>query len=342
MKALVFDDHGGPEVVQLREVADPEPGHGQVRVRVAACGVNHLDIWVRAGMPGVGPMPHILGSEVAGTVERLGSGVEGLNVGETVVVLPGRGCGHCEFCRAGREQVCPRYRVLGNQRQGGYAEFVVVDADDCYVVREDQWSLVEWAAVPLVFQTAWHMLFDRAGLRPGDRVLVESGGSGVGTAALQIAKLAGASVAATAGGESKRRRLVALGVDLAIDHSLGQVRTAVREWTGGRGVDIVVAHVGGETFNESLASLARGGRLITCGATAGPKVQLDLRFLFTREQTISGAYLGTRSDLESVVQLVGQGKLKPIVDRVFPFEEYGQAMMRLTEREVFGKVVLTP
>ncbi len=341
MRAIVFDRHGGPEVLELRNIAAPEPAYGEVRVKVVACGVNHLDIWVREGMPGVMPMPHILGSEVAGTIEKLGQGVTGLKVGDSVIVVPGRGCGACEFCRAGQEQVCARYAVLGNQRQGGYAEFVVVPQRDCLVVSTERWSLVEWAAVPLVFKTAWHMLCDRGGLRSADYVLVESGGSGVGVAAIQIALNAGARVAATARGEAKRARLVALGVDLAIDYTAVETRKAVRDWTEGRGVDIVVSHVGGTTFTESMACLARHGRLVTCGATAGAKVEIDLRYLFTREQAILGAYLGTAADLERVVRLMSLGKLRPVVDRTFPLAEYKSAVARLADRDVFGKVVIT-
>jgi NADPH:quinone reductase-like Zn-dependent oxidoreductase len=341
MIAIVFDRHGGPEVLERREVPDPEPGPGEVRVRVAGCGVNHLDLWVRGGMPGVAPLPHIIGSEISGTIDRLGPGVSGLELGQAVLVIPGRGCGRCEFCHAGREQLCPEYRVLGNQRQGGYAELVVVNAGDCVPVN-DRWPLVEWAAIPLVFQTAWHMLFDRGGLRAGQDVLVESGGSGVGTAAIQVAKLAGARVVATAGGEAKCQRLEGLGVDLALDHQAGDVRRRVRDWTGGRGVDLVIAHVGGATFTESMACLARGGRLVTCGATAGPRVEVDLRFLFTRELTVTGAYLGTRADLDAVVRLAAQGRLRPVIDRVFPLANVQEAHRRVSERDLFGKLVLAP
>jgi NADPH:quinone reductase-like Zn-dependent oxidoreductase len=341
MIAVVFDRHGGPDVLERREVPDPEPGPGEVRIRVAGCGVNHLDLYVRQGIPGVEPFPHIAGSEVSGTIDRLGPRVTGLQPGQGVLVAPGSGCGHCEYCHAGREQICPRFRVLGNQRQGGYAEYVVVDADDCLPIN-DRWPLTSWAAVPLVFQTAWHMLFDRGDLRAGQDVLVESAGSGLGTAAIQVAKLAGARVAATAGGEAKIRRLEEMGVDLAVDHQAEDVRRGVREWTGGRGVDLVVAHVGGPMLTVSLACLARGGRLVTCGATAGPVVTIDLRFLFTRELSLVGAYLGTRADLEEVVKLVAAGKLNPVVDRVYPLAEAAEAQRRMADRDLFGKLVLAP
>ena len=341
MIAVVFDRHGGPDVMGLREMPDPEPGHGQVRVRVAGCGVNHLDLWVREGMPGVAPLPHIAGSEVSGTIDRLGPGVSRLREGQGVLVIPGRGCGTCEYCHAGREMICPSFRVLGNGRQGGYAEFVVVEEGDCLPVGSPP-SLVEWAAVPLVFQTAWHMLFDRGGLRPGQDVLIEAAGSGVGTAAIQVAKLAGARVVATAGGAAKRDRLAAMGVDLALDSRADDVRKRVKEWSGGRGVDLVFSHVGGDTFTESMACLSRGGRLVTCGATAGPRVELDLRFVFSRELTLSGAYLGTRSDLDAVVRLISQGRLTPVVDRVYPLAEFQEAHRRMADRDLFGKLVLTP
>ena len=256
-------------------------------------------------------------------------------------MIPGRGCGTCEYCHAGREMICPSFRVLGNGRQGGYAEFVVVEEGDCLPVGSPP-SLVEWAAVPLVFQTAWHMLFDRGGLRPGQDVLVEAAGSGVGTAAIQVAKLAGARVVATAGGAAKRDRLAAMGVDLALDSRADDVRKRVKEWSGGRGVDLVFSHVGGDTFTESMACLARGGRLVTCGATAGPRVEIDLRFVFTRELTLSGAYLGTRSDLDAVVRLISQGRLTPVVDRVYPLADFQEAHRRMADRDLFGKLVLTP
>lgn len=342
MRAIVFDRPGGPEVLELRELPDPEPGHGQVRVKVAGCGVNHLDLWVREGLPGVGPLPHIPGSEVSGTVESLGPGVEGLAVGKTVVVVPGRGCGRCEFCHEGRENICPGFKVLGNQRQGGYGEYVVVDAADCFPVPTDRVDLTSWAAVPLVFQTAWHMLINLGRLRAGETVLVESGGSGVGSAAIQVARLAGARVAATAGGPAKKKRLEGLGVDLALDYQADDVRRRIREWTGGKGVAFVFAHVGGPVMTESLACLARGGRLITCGATAGPVIQLDLRFLFTREQSIGGAYLGTRADLDAVIKEVALGRLRPTVDHVYRLDEVHEAHRRVADRDLFGKLILRP
>jgi NADPH:quinone reductase-like Zn-dependent oxidoreductase len=220
MRAASFDHHGGPEVLAIRDWADPEPGPGQVRVRVAGCGVNHLDIFVRQGIPGVGPFPHIPGSEVSGTIDRLGAGVEPgrIEVGTAVVVAPGRGCGRCRDCRRGRDNLCADFRVLGNQRQGGFAEFVVVSADDCIPVG-DRIPLADWAAVPLVFQTAWNMLHALGSVRSGDEVLVESAGSGVGTAAIQVAMLAGARVIATAGGAEKCERLRSMGVKRVIDHT---------------------------------------------------------------------------------------------------------------------------
>ncbi|GAC1336487.1 MAG: zinc-binding dehydrogenase [Isosphaeraceae bacterium] len=342
MRAILMDKPGGVETLEVREVADPEPGPGQVRVRVAGCGVNHLDLWIRDGLPGSGPWPHILGAEVSGTIDKLGSNVAGVEVGKPVLVMPGKGCGRCEYCHSCRENICPFFQVLGNQRQGGYAEFVVVDAGDCVPVPIDRVSLVDWAAVPLVFQTAWHMLFGLGKLQAGETVMIESAGSGVGTAALQVAKLAGARVIVTAGGEEKRLRLEGMGVDLAIDHQTQEVRKLVKAWTGGRGVDLVFAHVGGEALTESLACLARGGRLVTCGATAGPLVTIDLRFFFTRELSLTGAYLGTRADLDAVVRQVSLGRLQPVVDRVYPLADVQSAHRRVTNRDLFGKLVLSP
>ena len=341
MDAVVFDRHGGPEVLEFRELPDPVPGPGEARVRVAACGVNHLDLWVRAGIPGVGPFPHILGSEVSGTVDKLGPGARGVAIGDRVLLAPGRGCGRCEFCRQGREQICAEFRVLGNGRQGGYAGFVVANARDCIPI-SDRYSLTEWAAVPLVFQTAWHMLIGISKLRPGQTVLVESAGSGVGSAAIQVAKLAGATVIATAGGEAKRAWAeTVMGADVAIDHQADDVRKRVRAATSGRGVDVVFSHVGGATFPQSMSCLARGGILVTCGATAGPIVEVDLRFLFTRELKIAGAYLGTRADLSEIIHLVSTGRLRPVVDSSFPLRDFAKAHERIARRDVLGKIVLT-
>lgn len=325
----------------MREWPTPGPGHGEVLIKVAGCGLNHLDLWVRDGLPGVAPMPHILGSEVAGRIAALGGPVEGLAVGDAVIVVPGHGCGRCALCNEGRESICPRFTVLGNQRQGGCAEFVVVDQRDCIKVG-DRIPLTNWAAVPLVFQTAWHMLFDLGHLKTGETVLIESAGSGVGTAAIQIAKLAGARVIATVGGEAKCRRVADLGADIAIDHQANDVRKDVREVTGGQGADVVFAHVGGPNFASTLACLARGGRLVTCGATAGPNIEIDLRFVFTRELTITGAYLGTRSNLDRVVELVNAGKLQPVVEHVYRLDEIRDAHARMARRDLVGKLVIAP
>lgn len=342
MIAIVFDKHGGPEVLERREVPDPEPGHGQVRIKVAGCGVNHLDLWIRGGIPGVAPLPqHILGSEISGTVEKLGTGVTSLKLGQAVLMIPGHGCGRCLACHEGQEQRCASFTVLGNQRQGGYAEYVVVEASDCVPVN-DRWPLTHWAAVPLVFQTAWHMLFDQGRLEAGQDVLIESAGSGVGTAAIQIAKMAGARVIATAGSTAKRARIEAMGADAAIDYTQEDVRKRVRELTGGRGVDLVFSHVGGAAFAQSFACLTRGGRLVTCGATAGPVVEIDLRFVFTRELTLTGAYLGTRADLDKVVQLVAAGRLQPAIDHVYPLADFAEAHRRMSGRDLIGKLVLAP
>lgn len=343
MKAVVFDRHGGPEVLELRELPDPVPGPGEALVRVRACGINHLDLWVRAGLPGVAvPMPHVLGNDVVGEIAALGDGVEGLAVGAGTLVHPTLSCGECPACLAGEDNLCRQYDVLGRRRNGGYAELVTVPARNCLPYP----GALPWeqaAAAPLVFLTAWHMLVGRAKVRAGEDVLVIGAGSGVGSAAVQVAKLRGARVIATAGGPAKLERARALGADEAIDHSAGDdIAARVRELTGRKGVEVVFEHVGGRVFEAGVAALAKNGRLVTCGATIGAKVTLDVNLLFGRHLSLLGSWMGTRAEMVEVAAELAAGRLRPVVDSVLPLAQARAAHERIESRAHFGKVVLVP
>jgi len=341
MKAVYFEKHGGLEVLQYGELPTPKPGVGEVLVRVEACALNHLDLWVRMGLGIPIPMPHVLGSEIAGTIEVLGAGVSGWKRGDRVLVAPGVSCGACSACRSGHDSRCPSFQIIGFQRNGGYATHAVVPSANLIAI-SDALSYEEWAATPLVFLTAWHMLMTRAALKPGETVLVHAAGSGVGSAAIQVAKLAGARVFATASTKAKLALAKRLGADETIDYTEGDFAQAARDLTGGRGVDVVLEHIGQQTWTGSLTALVRGGRLVTCGATSGPKVGIDLRHFFTRELSVVGCYMGGRAELDRVLELVGQGWLKPVVDTVIPLKEAARAQARMEGRRQFGKIVLKP
>ena len=341
MKAIVFQQHGGPEVLKYADVAEPAIRPNEVLVRVKACALNHLDLWVRGGIPGVPiPLPHIPGSDVAGEIAQIGAEVSTVRVGQKVVLAPGVTCGKCAACIAGQDNRCRQFTNLGYMIDGGCAEFVRVPEVNCLPYPENL-SWEEAASIPLVFQTAWHMLLARAELQPGEDVLILGAGSGVGTAAIQIAKFFGARVLATAGSDEKLQKAKELGADHLINHRTQKIREEVRRITSKRGVDVVFEHVGTATWDDSLASLAPSGRLVTCGATTGYDAKIDLRFLFSRQLSLLGSYMGTKSELHSVMRLVATGRLKPIVDRIFPLGEAAAAHMYLESSFQFGKVVLS-
>ncbi len=340
MKAILFHQHGGPEVLQFTDVTDPEPRPNEVLVRVRACALNHLDLWVRRGLPNVPiPLPHIPGSDVAGEVAKIGSEVTTVRVGQKVVLAPLVSCGKCPACVAGLDNCCRQATNLGYMIDGGCAEFVRVPEVNCLPYPENL-SFEQAAAVPLVFQTAWHMLIARAQLQPGEDVLVLGAGSGVGSAAIQIAKFFGARVIATAGSDEKLAKARELGADYVINHKSQKIRDEVRRITNKRGVDVVFEHVGTATWEESLASLALAGRLVTCGNTTGYDAKIDLRFLFSRQLSLLGSYMGVKSELHTIMKLVAAGRLKPVVDRVFPLAEAAAAHAYLESGQQFGKVVL--
>jgi NADPH:quinone reductase-like Zn-dependent oxidoreductase len=340
MKAIVFRQHGGPEVLEYTNVPEPSIQTNEVLVRVRACALNHLDLWVRGGLPNVQiPFPHIPGSDIAGEIAQVGAQVTRVRAGQKVVLAPGVACGKCAACIAGRDNHCRQFTNLGYMIDGGCAEFVGVPEVNCLPYPENL-SFEEAAAVPLVFQTAWHMLVGRAELQPGEEVLILGAGSGVGSAAIQIAKFFGARVIATSGTDAKLEKARELGADHTINHKTQKIRDEVRRITNKRGVDVVFEHVGTATWENSLASLAPAGRLVTCGATTGFDAKVDLRFLFGRQLSLLGSYMGTKSELHTVMKLVAGGRLKPVVDRVFPLAEAAAAHTYLESSSQFGKVVL--
>jgi NADPH:quinone reductase-like Zn-dependent oxidoreductase len=340
MKAVRFHSHGDVSVLRYEDAPDPVAQPGDVVVRIRACALNHLDLFQRRGLDRVAiPLPHISGADVAGEIQVVGGGLTDWAPGDRVMLQPGLSCGRCAACLAGRDNRCPHYDVLGYQSAGGYAERVAVPAAN--LIRLPAHVGFEAAAAfPLAFLTAWHMLFHRAALAEGETVLVIGAGSGVGQAALQLARHARARVIVTAGGAEKCARARALGAELVIDHHADDVVAAVRHATDGRGADVVVEHVGAATWARSVRCLARGGRLVTCGATTGHEASLDLRHLFARQLSLLGSYMGEKAELLRASALLFGGHVAPVVDRTFPLSDAAQAHRYLEESRQFGKVVL--
>jgi len=340
MKAVRIHEFGGPEVLRFEDVPDPQPRKDQVLVRVKACAMNHLDLFVRKGLPGV-KLPHILGSDIAGEIVQAGEYVTGFKPGQRVLLAPMHFCNHCAKCVAGLQNQCAEFTVLGNLVDGGDCELIAVPAVNVIPI-PDWLDFTQAASVPLVFLTAWHMLVGRAGIRPGQTVLVLGGGSGVGIAAIQIAKLFHATVITTAGDETKLEKARALGADHGINHYKQKISKEVRAITDKAGVDIVFEHVGAATWDESMKSLKPGGTIVTCGATTGPNAAFDLRFLFVRQLSLLGSYMGTMGELHEVLKHVFAGTLKPVVDRSFPLKDARAAHEYMEASQMFGKIVLQP
>ncbi|MBZ5683172.1 MAG: zinc-binding dehydrogenase [Acidobacteriia bacterium] len=340
MKAVRIHQFGGPEVLTYEDVADPSLRKDQVLVRVRACALNHLDVWVRKELPGI-KLPHILGSDIAGEVVEVGEYIRELRAGQRVLLAPMTSCGRCAKCVAGLQNQCRQFTVLGNGVDGGNCELIAMPAVNVIPI-PDSLDFNQAASVPLVFLTAWHMLVGRAGIRPGQTVLVLGGSSGVGIAAIQIAKLFHCRVITTAGDEAKLGKARGLGADFGIDHYKQRISEEVRKITNKEGVDIVLEHVGTATWDESVKSLKSGGTLVTCGATTGPNVGIDLRHLFARQLTLLGSYMGTMGELHEVLSHVFAGRLKPVVDRVFPLKELRAAHAHLEKSQMFGKIVVNP
>jgi NADPH:quinone reductase-like Zn-dependent oxidoreductase len=340
LKAVRLHKFGSPEVLRYEDAPDPQPRKDQVLVRVKACAMNHLDIWVRKGLPGVN-LPHILGSDIAGEIVEVGEYITGFKPGQRVLLAPMHFCNRCAKCVAGLQNQCREFTVLGNGVDGGNCELIAVPAVNVIPI-PDNLDFNQAASVPLVFLTAWHMLVGRAGIRPGQTVLVLGAGSGVGIAAIQIARLFNARVITTAGDEKKLEKARALGADHGINHYQQKISQEVRKITDKEGVDIVVEHVGAATWDESMKSLKPGGTIVTCGATTGPNAAFDLRFVYSRQLSFLGSYMGTMGELHEVLGRVFAGRLKPVVDRVFPLIDAREAHEYMEASQMFGKVVLTP
>ncbi len=340
MRAVTLRRHGGPEVLEIEELPTPEPGPCQVLVRVEAVALNHLDLWVRRGLPNLKlHYPHIPGSDITGEIAALGPGASG-TVGQKVVVNPGVSCGRCRECLQGRDNLCREYAILGEHISGGCADYLAVPVANV-LPRPPNLDAFQAAAFPLTMLTAWHMLAVKARVQPGETVLVLGASSGVGTAAVQIARLFGARVIATATSDEKLARARTLGADEGINTEKEDLVDAVRKLTGKRGVDVVFEHVGKALFAKAIQACARGGRLVTCGATTGFDPTIDLRHVFFRQIAILGSTMGSKGDLHDLVQHLTAGRLTPVVDRVLPLAQVREAHELLEGRAQFGKIVLS-
>lgn len=343
MRAVRLHEVNGVAEFRLdKDVEVPRPKAGEVLLAVKACGLNQVDLLTRDGQtPAAIPLPHISGTEVAGDVVVVGPDVTQWKAGDRVVVDPILSCGECSFCRSGQTNMCLRGRVFGVQTQGGYAERVVAPAHQLVRLPESL-SYAEAAAVAVTGPTAWHMLRRRADIRIGEDVLVIAAGAGISVLGMQIAAAAGARVIVTAGSEDKLRQARELGAQFAVNHRDPSWPEQVREWTGGRGVDVVFEHVGAATWEGSLRSLARGGRLVTCGGHSGFSVNINLWHLFVKEHTIIGSFAGSRDDFMNVLRLVEQRKIKPVIQQIFSLEDLTKAQALMESRQVFGKLIIEP
>jgi NADPH:quinone reductase-like Zn-dependent oxidoreductase len=343
MKAVRMHESGGVDKLVYEEAPDPIIAGNEVLVRVKACALNHLEVWSTMMPPGTRfPKPRIAGSDVAGVIEAVGDAFTGVELGAQVMLQPGVSCGICQACLSGLDNRCRSYSILGQGIwDGGFAELVKAPSANVIPMPENL-SFEEAASIPLVFVTAWHMLLSRAGLQRGETVLVNAAGGGVGIAAVQIAKLWGAKVIASAGSDAKLEKAKALGADEGINYTTADLAQEAQRLTDGRGVDIVFEHVGGDVFVKSVQALGRNGRLVTCGATAGPAASLNIMPFFIREQAILGSFMGTKAELLQAIPYFQTGELRPVVDSVFPLRQLGQAVAKMASRDVFGKIVVVP
>lgn len=342
MKAVVFKQHGGPEVLEYAEAPDPTIKANEVLVEVKACALNHLDVWARGGLPGIDiPLPHILGNDIAGVVREVGELVSWVRTGDEVMLHPGVSCGHCSECLAGRDNLCRDYDILGYRRDGGYAQLVAAPAVNV-IPKPKNLSWEEAAALPLVTVTAWHMLVTRAAVQPGEDVLIHAAGSGVGSIGIQVAKLRGARVIATASSDKKLTKAKDLGADEVVNYTSDDWPKEVKRLTNRRGVDVVFEHTGAVTWPGSIASLKSNGRLVTCGATSGFAAQTDLRQVFYKHLTILGSFMGSKSELLEAMKFIESGKIRAVIDQTLPLAEARRAHELMEDRAQFGKLVLIP
>jgi len=345
MKAVFIEGHGGPEVLRYGQRPEPAIADHEVKVRVRAVALNRLDTYVRAGVRGQRkqfPPPLILGGDSAGEVVSVGDRVTTLQVGQRVVINPRISCGTCSFCLSGDDDLCSSFRFLGSDADGSYAEFVSVPAANAYPIA-DQVSFQEAAAVPTVYLPIWNMLIRKAQLKPWETVLVLSASAGVGTAAIQVAKtIIGARVIATTSSQEKAARALELGADHVIDYTSEDITARVKELTEGQGVDAVVDHVGAQFFEAAYNSLKRGGRYGVCGVTTGYQTQLQLGTLFTKQLRVFGVYMGSKEDMRQIVEMLNQGKIKPVIHQTFPLNQAAEAHRAMEGRSFFGKLMLTP
>jgi len=341
MKALAFNEFGGPEKLRLQDVPDPKAAPGEVVVRVRACALNHLDIFVREGIPALKtPLPFWTGCDIAGDVAKVGPDVTGLRVGDRVCVNPNLTCGRCEFCIQGEDSLCVRYGIVGEHLPGGLAELVAVSAENVLPLPAHV-SYEHAASFILTNMTAWRMVVTQARVRPGEDVLILGVGGGVSSSAVQIAKLCGARVLVTSSSDAKLERARQLGADVSINYAKEDWESAVYEKTAKRGVDVVLENVGAQTWKQSLRSLRKGGRLVTCGATTGPIAETDIRIVFWKQIHIIGSTMANRREFNDVMRLFFAGRLKAIVDEIVPLKDGAAAQRRLGEGRQFGKIVLT-
>jgi NADPH:quinone reductase-like Zn-dependent oxidoreductase len=342
MKALAFHEHGGLDKLRYQDVAEPKIGDGDVLVRVKACALNHLDLFVREGLPGLKvPLPFWSGCDIAGEVAQVGSAVTGVAVGDRVVVNPNLSCGRCEFCTRGEDSLCVTYGILGEHTHGGLAEYVKVDGRNVLKL-PDHLGFEDAASFVLVNMTAWRMLVSQARLRAGEDLLVLGVGGGVSSTAVQIGKLCGARVIVTSSSDEKLQRARELGADECINYSKDDWARAVFQKTGRRGVDVILENVGAATWKDSIRSLAKGGRLVTCGATSGPIGETDIRIVFWKQISIIGSTMSNRREFHEVMTQLFRGKLRAIVDSVMPLADGAAAQEKLAAGKQFGKIVLVP
>jgi NADPH:quinone reductase-like Zn-dependent oxidoreductase len=340
MNAILFHEFGKADVLRFEDAPKPIINDDEVLIQLKAASLNHLDIWVRSGTRERNtPLPHIPGSDGAGIVAEVGKNVSNVKIGERVLISPGLSCGECNYCKQQKENLCAEYRVLGTRESGTYAEFVNLPARNVFPIPANV-GFKEAAAFPLVFLTAWHMLVTLAQLKKGETVLIHGAGSGVGIAAIQIARMLSVKIITTAGSNDKLEKAKQLGADEVINYNEKNFSDEVKRITDKKGVDVVFEHIGGDVFEKSIFLLRKGGRLVTCGATTDFEAKLDLRYLYSRHLTLLGSFMGTSSDLKSVLDLLAEGKLKPVIDSVYPLEKAADAQKRMEERKQFGKIVL--